>query len=507
MSAQPGLDAVDALAAVTTLSLRHRGAGTAAAAWRSGGARGAGRSRETPPMARRCARCASGTRSPSCRRRRSTWRMLLEAGWRGGRQWKALCGGEAMPVELAEALLRARRRTVEHVRPDRNHGVVDAARASMQARATSSSAGRSPTPRCWVLDADGAALPRSAWPARLCIGGDGVALGYHAAAGADRRALHRRIRTRRGPGALYRTGDLGPLAQRRPAAAPGPRWTSRSKCAATASSWARSKSRCRAVPPSRRPWSSACPARAATHVLVAYLVTRAAQTAAARRVARAPARAPARLHGAAALRPLDAVAADAQWQDGPQGAARASARGRAHGAVRRSARTRTATERSLAELWCELLGIEQVGVQDNFLDLGGHSLLVMRAVALLQARTGARLSPRAFVFQTLEQIAAECDAATCGQRNRLRHRRGLLKRVIARFGQEPRGDEPSHQAESTTAANQRTAIVADEVVAAVGVDVAAAREGNAAVLLAVAPVVDDAVAERRSCAATNSSRL
>ena len=35
----------------------------------------------------------------------STWRLLLEAGWRGGPQWKALCGGEALPTELAEALL------------------------------------------------------------------------------------------------------------------------------------------------------------------------------------------------------------------------------------------------------------------------------------------------------------------------------------------------------------------------------------------------------------------
>src|SRR6185503_8285713 len=35
----------------------------------------------------------------------ATWRMLLEAGWRGGAGFKALCGGEALPPELAEALL------------------------------------------------------------------------------------------------------------------------------------------------------------------------------------------------------------------------------------------------------------------------------------------------------------------------------------------------------------------------------------------------------------------
>jgi hypothetical protein len=94
---------------------------------------------------------------------------------------------------------------------------------------------------------------------------------------------------------------------------------------------------------------------------------------------------------------------------------------------------RTTTERTVAALWCELLEIEEVGLLDNFLDLGGHSLLVMRAVALLQARTGASLSPRAFVFQTLEQIAAECDAAVQISEP-VEESRGLLKRVIARFG-------------------------------------------------------------------------
>jgi non-ribosomal peptide synthetase component F len=34
----------------------------------------------------------------------STWRLLLEAGWPGG-PLKALCGGEALPGDLAQALL------------------------------------------------------------------------------------------------------------------------------------------------------------------------------------------------------------------------------------------------------------------------------------------------------------------------------------------------------------------------------------------------------------------
>jgi len=81
-------------------------------------------------------------------------------------------------------------------------------------------------------------------------------------------------------------------------------------------------------------------------------------------------------------------------------------------AVRKSALTsmpQTATEQRIAALWCELLGINSVDVADTFLDLGGHSLLIMRAVTRLEASTGVRISPRSFVFQTLRQIAAEFD--------------------------------------------------------------------------------------------------
>ena len=36
------------------------------------------------------------------------------------------------------------------------------------------------------------------------------------------------------------------------------------------------------------------------------------------------------------------------------------------------------TERSLAAIWKDVLGIEQIGVDDSFLELGGDSLQIMR---------------------------------------------------------------------------------------------------------------------------------
>jgi acyl carrier protein len=38
----------------------------------------------------------------------------------------------------------------------------------------------------------------------------------------------------------------------------------------------------------------------------------------------------------------------------------------------------TATEQTIARIWQEVLGLEKVGVHDNFFDLGGHSLLLGR---------------------------------------------------------------------------------------------------------------------------------
>ncbi len=69
----------------------------------------------------------------------------------------------------------------------------------------------------------------------------------------------------------------------------------------------------------------------------------------------------------------------------------------------------TAMESLLAEIWQELLCIEQVSVYDNFFDLGGHSLLSMRVIAKLEERTGLKLNPGEFMNQTLGQIALLCE--------------------------------------------------------------------------------------------------
>jgi hypothetical protein len=55
--------------------------------------------------------------------------------------------------------------------------------------------------------------------------------------------------------------------------------------------------------------------------------------------------------------------------------------------------TFSATEQRIAAAWCELLELAQVGRDDNFFEIGGHSLLVLPLVERLQAVCGRAVSP------------------------------------------------------------------------------------------------------------------
>jgi amino acid adenylation domain-containing protein len=65
-------------------------------------------------------------------------------------------------------------------------------------------------------------------------------------------------------------------------------------------------------------------------------------------------------------------------------------------------------ERAIAKIWQEALGIDRVGLYDNFFDLGGHSLLSIRVLARMERELGWRPEPRSMIIGTLRQIAAEC---------------------------------------------------------------------------------------------------
>ncbi|MEC7521818.1 MAG: amino acid adenylation domain-containing protein, partial [Myxococcota bacterium] len=72
----------------------------------------------------------------------------------------------------------------------------------------------------------------------------------------------------------------------------------------------------------------------------------------------------------------------------------------------------TDTERALARVFGELLGVEQVGRGDDFFRLGGHSLLATRMISMLRERLGVELPLReVFSHHSLAALAAAIDGA------------------------------------------------------------------------------------------------
>jgi amino acid adenylation domain-containing protein len=67
---------------------------------------------------------------------------------------------------------------------------------------------------------------------------------------------------------------------------------------------------------------------------------------------------------------------------------------------------RTAVEKQLANLWCELLQVEEVGIDDSFFDLGGNSLAAARMVSQYHTRVGREIPPaKVFQYPTIAKLA------------------------------------------------------------------------------------------------------
>ncbi|MDP2320782.1 MAG: amino acid adenylation domain-containing protein [Acidobacteriota bacterium] len=139
------------------------------------------------------------------------WRMLLAAGWKGRDALTILCGGEALPRDLAHEL-RPRCAALWNMYGPTETTVWSAVREVPPFLNGDSVVGVEPIGRpiantqLYVTSATGALLPAGA-VGELCIGGDGVALGYlnQPALTGERFAANPFVTS---AGArMYRTGD------------------------------------------------------------------------------------------------------------------------------------------------------------------------------------------------------------------------------------------------------------------------------------------------------------
>ena len=67
----------------------------------------------------------------------------------------------------------------------------------------------------------------------------------------------------------------------------------------------------------------------------------------------------------------------------------------------------TAREQALCEVFAQVLGLDQVGVEDSFFDLGGHSLLAAVLVARLAQRLGVKISLKTFMTNSTARAIEE----------------------------------------------------------------------------------------------------
>ncbi|HEU5218746.1 MAG TPA: amino acid adenylation domain-containing protein, partial [Gemmatimonadales bacterium] len=135
----------------------------------------------------------------------ATWRLLLEAAWPGNPQLRILCGGEALPQALADALAPRCAELWNMYGPTETTVWSAAQRIRAGERVTVGGPVRNTG--LYVLDQRRQPQPIGV-PGELYIGGGGVARGYHGRADltAERFVSHPFDSA---PGArMYRTGDL-----------------------------------------------------------------------------------------------------------------------------------------------------------------------------------------------------------------------------------------------------------------------------------------------------------
>ncbi|HEX7838419.1 MAG TPA: phosphopantetheine-binding protein [Kofleriaceae bacterium] len=74
----------------------------------------------------------------------------------------------------------------------------------------------------------------------------------------------------------------------------------------------------------------------------------------------------------------------------------------------------SASEKYMAALWSEIIGVERVRLPDRFLDIGGNSLTLNILLTRIKAETGAELDPQLFFDDdrsSLRELARELEVS------------------------------------------------------------------------------------------------
>ncbi|GEJ57769.1 non-ribosomal peptide synthetase [Anaeromyxobacter diazotrophicus] len=299
--------------------------------------------------------------------------------------------GEACPVEVARRWSRGRRLVNFYGPTETSIGAAWHLVGELPADAAGVPIGRPVAGgTCWVLGPDLAPVPAGV-PGELCVGGAGVGLGY---LGRPALTAERFVRDPFEPGRrLYRTGDRA-------------RWSAEGALEFLGRLDDQLKVRGFRIEPGEVEAAlTQHPALAAAAVaaradgqgeaqLVAWVLPRAGAT--------APGAAELRRHLRGRLPEWMVPARFVAVSELPVNASGKVDRRRLPDPDARSARhvaPRTPVEEVLCALFAHVLGVERVGVEDDFFALGGHSLKATQLAARVRDALGAEL-PLQAIFET-----------------------------------------------------------------------------------------------------------
>jgi len=320
----------------------------------------------------------------------TTWRLLLESGWPANRTLKVLCGGEALPLDLARDLC-ARAGEVWNM-----YGPTETTIWSTCHRVNGEDAVvvvGSPiaNTQIYVLDEYRSPVPIGT-PGELYIGGEGVSRGYF---NRDELTSERFVPDsfRNDGGRLYRTGDLARLRANGTLEILG-RLDEQVKVRGFRIELGEIEAAMTACAAVHRAVASIWRAGSGDDRIVGYVVPRRAAD-----LDWDALRASLRETLPEYMVPQHFVPLEAVPMT-PNGKMDRQALPAPGGEETRPGQTviepSTPIERRLVEIWAETLRVENIALDADFFDLGGHSLLAARMLARLRKEYDVDLSFRGF---------------------------------------------------------------------------------------------------------------
>jgi amino acid adenylation domain-containing protein len=336
----------------------------------------------------------------------ATWQLLLDAGWEGAPGLRILCGGEALPPALAREL-QARSGALWNV-----YGPTETTIWSTIQRLDGEAPISLGQPlagtRIYLVGEPAEPAPIGV-AGELCIGGVGVARGYH---GQPALTAERFVPDpfAHEPGQrMYRTGDLARHGADGRLEFLG-RVDHQVKVRGFRIEPGEVEARLREHPGVREAVVAVRSGEGGYSILVAWLVPREGNEIASRdlraflREALPDYMVPSAFVALPALPRTPNGKVDRRNLPVPEPEQAGAADG--------SLSPRTPLEEVVAGIWAEVLGRREVGARDNFFDLGGHSLLATQIVSRLRGLFRVDLPLRSlFEGPTVAEMAARIDLA------------------------------------------------------------------------------------------------